>query len=281
MTAEFRLNDLPIGVFDSGVGGLTVLKELKAALPEERFIYLADTARLPYGTKTPATITAYALQAVNFLLSQGIKFLVIACNTATALALPTLKEHFPKLPMMGVIEPGAHAALRVSKNKNIAVLATLATVSSKAYEEALLRNEAQAKILAKPATLLVSIAEEGFLNQELTRLAIVHYLEDILNDQKFNADTLILGCTHFPVLRKMIEQVVAGRMHIVDSAEVLAIEAHELLQQQALLQNNPREALRQNTRFLVTDGVGRFMQVAEIFLQQPINSEDITLVDIS
>ena len=272
------MHNLPIGVFDSGVGGLTVLKALKAHLPEERFIYLGDTARLPYGTKTPKTISAYAIQAVNFLLDQGIKFLVVACNTATALALPTLRAHFPNLPMMGVIEPGARAALALSHNQHIAVLATQATVSSKGYEEAILHLNPQAQILAKPATLLVALAEEGLLQGDIPRLTVAHYLEPMLQGRDFCADTLILGCTHFPVLRSVIEEVVAGRMQIVDSAESVALEVCAFLSAQPELKSKARAV--QPLRFLVTDGVGRFMQVAEIFLEAKVSADDITLVDL-
>ncbi len=272
------MRNLPIGVFDSGVGGLTVLKALRAHLPEEQFIYLGDTARLPYGTKTPKTIGTYAIQAVNFLLDQGIKFLVVACNTATALALPTLRAHFPHLPMMGVIEPGARAALALSHNKHIAVLATQATVSSKGYEEAILHLNSQAQILAKPATLLVALAEEGLLQGEIPRLTVAHYLEPMLQAQNFSADTLILGCTHFPALRNVIEEVIAGRMQVVDSAESVALEVEAFLIAHPDLKSQSRVA--QPLHFLVTDGIGRFMQVAEIFLEAKISADDITLIDL-
>lgn len=274
------IHNLPIGVFDSGVGGLTVLKALRQTLPNERFIYLGDTARLPYGTKTPKTVSAYAVQAVNFLLNQGIKFLVVACNTATALALPALKEHFPNLPMMGVIEPGAHLALKTSKNKHIAVIATQATVNSKGYEEAILHQDPNAQILSKPATLLVALAEEGFLHGEIPKLTVQHYLEPIVSNQEFRADTLVLGCTHFPVLYEIINEVIAGKMQVIDSAHSLALEVKKFLTQHPDLSAKPTSNLIQPTRFLVTDGIGRFMQVAEIFLQAKIDADDISLVNL-
>lgn len=271
--------NLPIGVFDSGVGGLTVLKALKATLPNEHFLYLGDTARLPYGTKTPQTVSSYAIQAVSFLLDQGIKLLVVACNTATALALPALKEHFPTLPIIGVIEPSAQAALAISQNKRIAVLATQATVNSKGYEQAILHQDVHAKVLSKPATLLVALAEEGLLAGDISRLAVQHYLEPILNDKEFQADTLVLGCTHFPVLQKVIKEVVVDKMKIVDSAQSVAMEVEKfLLAHPDLLAT--KEPNAQVTRFLVTDGVGRFMQVAEIFLEAKITADDVSLVDI-
>lgn len=278
MTTE---QELPIGVFDSGVGGLTVLKALQEKLPNERFIYLGDTARLPYGTKTPKTVSAYALQAVNFLLDQGIKLLVVACNTATALALPTLKQHFPKLPIIGVIDASARAGLNVSHNKHIAVIATQATKNSKGYEEALLRFEPDAKVKTEATSLLVALAEEGMLDNEIARLTIEHYLNPILQDQGFQADTLILGCTHFPALRKTIEAVVGQRMQVVDSAHAVADEVKELLALMPNLVSKQKQTLTQPTKFLVTDGVGRFMQVAKIFLEQEVDANDISLVDFN
>lgn len=273
-------NELPIGVFDSGVGGLTVLKALQTQLPNEHFIYLGDTARLPYGTKTPKTICAYAIQAVNFLITQKIKFLVIACNTATALALPTLKAHFPNLPIIGVIEPGARTALALSQNKNIAIIATQATVNSKGYDEAILQLNPNAKVSSKAASLLVAIAEEGLLTGMIPKLAVAHYLEPLLQEADVKADTLLLGCTHFPVLHQVIHEVVAGRMQIIDSAHSVALQVKKFFVEHPELAIKKDHHLRMPIQFLVTDGVGRFMQVAKYFLEMPIAADDINLVDI-
>jgi glutamate racemase len=273
-------SDLPIGVFDSGVGGLTVLKALRAELPREHFIYLGDTARLPYGTKTPNTVSAYAIQAVNFLLKQGIKFLVVACNTASALALPVLQAHFPELPMMGVIAPGAETALKVSGNKRIAVIATQATVSSKGYEEAIFHLDAQAQVLAQSAMLLVAFAEEGLLTGDITKLTVQHYLTPILKNKAFAADTLILGCTHFPVLYKTIHEVVAQRMHIVDSAHSVARKVKIWFDEHPELLMPEDKHLTAPVRFLVTDGIGRFRKTAEIFLAEPVVADEVSLVDL-
>lgn len=276
MTIE---QELPIGVFDSGIGGLTVLKALRAKLPDERFIYLGDTARLPYGTKTPKTVSAYALQATHYLLDQGIKLLVVACNTATALALPTLKQHFPNLPILGVIDASAKLAIQASKNKKIAVIATLATKNSKGYEEAIFHFEPQAQVKTEAASLLVALAEEGMLEGDIARLSVEHYLKPIMQDHE--VDTLILGCTHFPVLRKTIESVVQGRMQIVDSSHAIADEVKILLTDNLNLMNQQKQKLTQPTKFLVTDGVGRFMQVAEIFLGEQLDAKDISLIEFN
>ena len=277
--SQSKLSELPIGVFDSGVGGLTVLKALQETLPHEHFLYLGDTARLPYGMKTPKTISAYAVQATRFLLSQGIKILVIACNTATALALPTLQQQFPDLLIVGVINPGAKAAMQASGNKQIAVIATEATVNSKGYEQALMSLNPSAKVAAWPASLLVALAEEGFFTGAIPRLVVEHYLAPILADKNIVADTLILGCTHFPVLRLVIEDVVAGRMHLIDSAQAVAEEVRALLAVNPELVRLGQDAAR--TKFLVTDGVGRFMRIAQIFLNKKPVAEDVALVDLN
>ncbi|MCX7123476.1 MAG: glutamate racemase, partial [Gammaproteobacteria bacterium] len=194
------MNALPIGIFDSGVGGLTVYRALKRILPHENFLYLGDTARLPYGTKTPDTIIQYALQAARLLIDAGIKFLVIACNTATGPALPVLRKRYPDLPIIGVIEPGAVAALAISKTKHIAVIATEATVAAHSYQSAIYHLDRTAQVVEKAAGLLVPLTEEGFLSGEIPCKIIHHYLDDLLADPNTRPDTLILGCTHFPVL---------------------------------------------------------------------------------
>ena len=274
-----ELCQLPIGVFDSGVGGLTVLKALEEVLPHEYFLYLGDTARLPYGIKTPKTVSAYAIQATQFLLNQGIKLLVIACNTATALALPVLQQQFPELLMLGVIAPGARAAIKASTTNQIAVLATEATVNSRGYDQAILSLQPGAKVLALPANLLVSLAEEGLFTHEIPKLIIEHYLMPILKQTELELDTLILGCTHFPVLQPAIETVIAGRMQVINSAHAVALEVQALLAQRPELMYPGTQTPR--TQFLVTDGVGRFMKVARIFLQRELEPQDVSLTELN
>lgn len=269
----------PIGVFDSGVGGLTVYHALKTALPYENFLYLGDTARVPYGIKTPDTIIHYALQAARLLVDEGIKFLVVACNTATGPALPILQKTYTEIPVMGVIEPGAAAALAVSKTKRIGVIATSATIAAHSYQEALKHLDHEAHIIEKAASLLVPLAEEGLIEGEIPLSIVRHYLDELLN-QRADAglDTLILGCTHFPILAKVIRQVVGDTMQIVDSAESVSRAVHAYFEAHPALQN--LQKTKGLSQFWVTDGVGRFMSVAKLFLGEELLAEQVKLVDL-
>jgi glutamate racemase len=272
------MNTLPIGVFDSGVGGLTVYRALKQALPQENFLYLGDTARLPYGTKTPDTIIQYALQAARLLVDAGVKFLVIACNTATGPALPVLRKTYPGLPIMGVIEPGAQAALAQSHSKHIGVIATEATVAAHSYRDAIHRLDAQAVVVEKAAGLLVPLTEEGLLAGDIPVQIAHHYLDDLLGDAADCPDTLILGCTHFPVLTEVIHQVVGGRMQIIDSSLVISAAVKDYFLNHPELANTQEKG---HSEFWVTDGIGRFMKVAECFLgAHSISAEQLRLVDL-
>lgn len=272
------MNTHPIGIFDSGVGGLTVYQAFQSALPSENFLYLGDTARLPYGAKTPDTIMRYSLQAAAKLIEAGVKYLVIACNTATSSALEVLQQHYPDIPIVGVIEPGARAALSTSKEKRIAVIATAATVRARAYEKILSSIDAQVTVLTKPAPLLVALAEEGLITGEIPMQILHHYLDEWLNlPAAAMPETLILGCTHFPVLIPAIQQVVKGKMKIVDSACTVAKDA------QRYFINNPHLAnpgLHGTSQFWVTDGIERFLKVAHIFLKQNIDPDQIELVEL-
>jgi glutamate racemase len=271
------MNALPIGIFDSGVGGLTVYRALKRILPHENFLYLGDTARLPYGTKTPDTIIQYALQAARLLIDAGIKFLVIACNTATGPALPVLRKRYPDLPIIGVIEPGAVAALAISKTKHIAVIATEATVAAHSYQSAIYHLDRTAQVVEKAAGLLVPLTEEGFLSGEIPCKIIHHYLDDLLADPNTRPDTLILGCTHFPVLAEVIHEVVGDRIQIVDSSRVVSEAVHDYFGAHPdFVHSGAEEGF---SEFWVTDGVGRFMRVAERFLGSEIHAEQVRLVD--
>ncbi len=272
------MNHLPIGVFDSGVGGLTVYRALKQVLPHENFLYLGDTARLPYGTKTPDTIIQYALQAARLLVEAGVKFLVIACNTATGPALPVLQKTYPDLPIIGVIEPGAAAALARSKTKHIAVIATEATVAAHSYQAAIRRLDAEALVVEKATGLLVPLTEEGFLSGEIPEKIIHHYLDELLADPATRPDTLILGCTHFPVLAEVIHHVVGGRIQIVDSSQVVSEAVRSYFESHPDLAHSSQQMGR--SEFWVTDGIGRFMKVAQRFLGSPIAAEQVHLVDL-
>jgi glutamate racemase len=269
--------DAPIGVFDSGVGGLTVLKALLAVLPHERFIYLGDTARLPYGSKSSATVAAYAVQAACLLRTQGVKCLVVACNTASSAGLPAVQARLAGIPVVGVIEPGAAAACEVSASGRIAVLATEGTVRGGAYQAAIRRRRPGATISAVPAPLFVALAEEGLVAGPIALAIVRHYLQPLLTDAA--PDTLVLGCTHFPMLAGAIREVAGEHIQLVDSAATTAAWVREQLAQEglaaAVAPSGPR------LRLLATDGPERFGQVGSLFLERAIAPEEVELVDIA
>lgn len=260
--------NLPIGIFDSGVGGLTVLRALQARLPEEDFIYLGDTARLPYGTKSRETIIRYALQATEQLNGRGIKALVIACNTATAHALPALELAYPDIPVIGVIGPGAEAA---AAHQNILVLATEGTVRAGAYQEAIWKLRPDATITALPATLLVTLAEEGWTTGPEAEAIIRRYLQGITLPE-----CVVLGCTHFPLLCEALAQVVGPDVALVDSAQTTATATAGRLAALKLLKKGGVGKLK----LLATDGQTRFARMAALFLGQKVDESDIELVDL-
>ena len=265
-------NQLSIGVFDSGMGGLTVLRSLKVALPQEAFIYLGDTARLPYGTKSPNTIQHYAAQMARVLVERRIKALVIACNTATTAALPYLQTMLPEIPILGVVAPGAGAAVMATKNHRIAVLATETTIAAEAYQRVILQQLPVAEISARACSLLVALAEEGMVDNVIARVTLEHYLADFVN-----VDTLLLGCTHFPVFKPLLRTLLPTNVAIVDSAEATALALKQLLTKENLLNTDSSRKLSQ---YLVTDSMSRFQRVGELFLQDAISGKDIELIDI-
>ncbi len=262
-------NHLPIGIFDSGVGGLTVYRALHDRLPNEHFVYLGDTARVPYGTKSLATVERYALENSQFLASRGIKLLVVACNTASALALPAIREKIG-LDVVGVIGPGGRRAVEMTRDKEsprIGVIATEATVASEAYLEAIRRASETAEVLQAGCPLFVPLAEENWTREPETYSIATKYLAGM---RAFAPDALVLGCTHYPILRDVIRQVVGEDVILVDSGEATADEVAVLLKEKGL--ENP-EAVRGERRlcddldhFYVTDAADRFGRVAERFL---------------
>lgn len=266
--------DRPIGVFDSGVGGLTVLRALRRTLPCENLVYLGDTARVPYGTRTAESVQRYALQAAGRLVDEGVKMLVVACNTATAHALPVLEAAFDPVPVLGVIEPGAAAAVHASGRRRIVVIATEGTVRGGAYQAAIRRMAPDIDVLAVPAPLLVALAEEGWLNGTVTRGVLMEYLGDLFNRARDSADTLLLGCTHFPVFGPALRALLGDGVHIVDSAQTTADWVQAALATRSLR----RSASDGVTRFQVTDGAERFVRVAERFLgEAPATVETVDL----
>jgi glutamate racemase len=267
----------PIGVFDSGMGGLTVLRALAKRLPHERFVYLGDTARLPYGTKSPETVQAYALQATRLLLGEGVKMVVIACNTASAVALYVLQESWDPVPVIGVIEPGAAAGVAATKNKRIAVLATESTVKGGAYMRAIHRRMADAEVIQQPCQVFVALAEEGWSDGPATLAAAQHYLGPLFEGDAA-PDTLVLGCTHFPLLAGAIRRTVGDKIALVDSAETTAAAVEKALERGRLSAEPGTDA--QEIRFFATDSPERFARVGAIFLGRFIAEGDVELVDL-
>lgn len=274
-----KFTQLPIGVFDSGVGGLTVLRELQQALPQESFLYLGDTARLPYGTKSPTTIIRYAQQASQILYNRGIKLLVVACNTASALALPALKQQYTNLPVIGVLEPGAHAACLASRSGHIAVIATEATVNAGGYQNAIKKIRPDARVTAQSCGLFVALAEEGWLEGPETEAVARRYLGPLLKPQlDYIPDCLVLGSTHFPTLLRAIKNVVHEKIAVIDSAKTTALVVTETLQ---LLNLHNVKGRILETRFLVTDAPTRFAKVAELFLGGgKLSASEVELVEL-
>ncbi len=207
-----------IGIFDSGVGGLTVFRSIRKVLPHRDLIYFGDTARVPYGSKSKETIIRYSLQNANFLIQRGIDLLVVACNTSSAFALKRLKKEFD-IPIIGVILPGVKKAIHTTKNKRIGLIGTEGTIKSKAYEKRINQFCSECEIIAKSTPLLVPLVEENWIQHRVTDLVIQEYLRSIL---KQNVDTLIMGCTHYPVLKKNLKRIMKGQLNLVDSAESVA-----------------------------------------------------------
>ena len=273
---QSETRQLPIGVFDSGVGGLTVLKAIRELLPREHLVYLGDTARLPYGTKSPVSIERYACQATASLQRQGVKLLVVACNTASAVALDSLSKQMHPVPVIGVVEPGADAAVQARPGGEHLVLATEATVRLGAYREAILARDAGASVRELACELLVSLAEEGWTDGDIAEAIVGRYLQAFA-DGDYRPDCIILGCTHFPLLRDSIAAVVAEGTTLVDSASTTAAFAKRLLAEHGL--ENDRSD-KGSLRLQATDGVTRFARVGGRFLGEELVAEDIELVDL-
>ncbi len=262
-----------IGVFDSGMGGLTVLRALRVALPAEDFIYLGDTARLPYGTKSPGSVMRYAEQAADVLVRSGLRCLVVACNTASALALEALRRRYAPLPVIGVVEPGARAACTATRSGRIAVLATESTVRAGAYEQAIRRIRPGCEVISKPCQLFVALAEEGWTDGDIVESVAHRYLGPLLAADE-RPDVLLLGCTHFPVLARAIAKVTGPEIAIVDSAATTAAAVREML--------GPgiRAGTGGRVQLLATDGAARFARIGPAFLGEPIDPAQVEIVDL-
>lgn len=267
--------DAPIGVFDSGVGGLTVLRALSEALPSQDFIYLGDTARLPYGTKSPDTVSRYSLQCAQALLRRGIGALVVACNTASASALGALSARYPDLPIIGVIEPGAQAAIEASRSQHIAVIATEGTINGGAYQSEIRRRNPAVRVLARACSMFVALAEEGWTSGPVAEAVAHRYLDPVFTAGDA-PDTLVLGCTHFPILTAAIRAVIPPDVRIVDSA---ATTAQTLVARMApALQGAPPGPGR--IIWLATDDAERFARVGGRFFGQALSAAAVEVIDL-
>lgn len=285
MHTSGRTADLPIGLFDSGVGGMTVLAALRRRLPGERYCYLGDTARLPYGTKSQSTILRYSLQATEKLVERNIKLLVIACNTATAAALPALREAYAPLPIIGVIEPGAAAACAVLRARGgqgaVLVLGTESTIRGEAYTRAIHALAPQARVIGVPCTLFVPLAEEGWMRGPIAEAIALRYLAPVLESLSgTRPDCVVLGCTHFPPLAPAIAAVLGPEARMVDSAETTAQAVEETLQRLGLLSPQAKTPPPAPPHFLTTDAPDRFRRVGSLFLDAPIPPESLELVTL-
>ena len=260
----------PIGIFDSGIGGLTVVKELKKQLPNEQLIYFGDTARIPYGTKSKELIRQFAVEDAQFLIQFDIKLLIVACNTASSLAIDTLREHF-SLPIVGVVKPGARAAAEKSQNKRIGVIGTPSTINSGAYAEEIRKQINTDDIYSQACPMLVPLVEEGWLGGEITRLTLEKYLKNLISK---DVDTLILGCTHYPLLKSSIEKVTRGRMTLIDSGLETAKRVKEILLKENLANNRAKES---DDLYFVSDNPQKFRKIGSMFLGEEL--ENVRRID--
>lgn len=275
--ADKGLAELPIGLFDSGVGGLTVLDAMRRLMPAEDYLFLGDTARVPYGAKSQKTIVRYSLQAAARLIGLRIKLLVIACNTATAAALPALRETWPDMPVIGVVEPGSRAACEASPSGDIAVIATESTIRSGAYAEAILRRRPDAQVRSLACPLFVPLAEEGWFDGPIVEGVVARYLDPLFSSRPA-PDCLVLGCTHYPMLAPAIRKVVGPEVTIVDSAATTAEVVKRRLAERSLA--NPQPERSGDTLFFITDDPYRFTRAGSLFLHTDITDCDVRLVDL-
>jgi glutamate racemase len=264
--------DLKIGVFDSGVGGLTVLRALRERIPQAQYLYFGDTARLPYGAKSARTVAKFAIEAAHFLQARGVDLLVVACNTATALALPAIRQAVT-IPVEGVVEPGVERAAAATTRKKVVVIATEATIASHAYKQALEGREIQ--VWEKPCPLFVPLIEEGWMDDPVTKRVAHTYLDDVFYDYETGPDVLVLGCTHYPLIKHILRSVVPWRVEIVDSAEWTAQAVATLVGVDGVsLPSAPPPGIA----CFATDSVERFRRLGELFMGQTL--ENVTQVDI-
>jgi len=261
-----------IGIFDSGLGGLTVVKEILNKLPQYKIIYFGDTARTPYGTKSAETVKGYAIENTKFLLEKGAKIIVVACHTVSSTAIPILKENFPNIPFFEVVTPSFKKALRLTKNKKIGLIGTRTTVESGIYDQLFSQADPEIKLYSNPAPLLVPLIEEGWLKKPETRKIVKKYLIPL---KMKGIDTLILGCTHYPLIKKVIQEKAGKRVKLVDPSEEIALEV------KFFIENNPEIAkklqLNEELEIYVSDITPYFEKIAKVFLGKKIKLKKINL----
>jgi glutamate racemase len=261
----------PIGIFDSGIGGLTVVKKIDQYLPSENNIYFGDTARVPYGAKSNSTVIEYSIQDAQFLVNQNIKLLIVACNTASSVALNALKDKFD-IPIIGMIEPGAQMALEKSKSGKIGVIGTYATINNKAYSNEIKKLDASAEVFEKACPLFVPLAEEGWTDHKATYAVAEEYLAEL---KQHKIDTLILGCTHYPILTKAIQDVVGDDVTLIDSGTAAARQVKKYLTENNYQNDSGKKS---SDKFFVSDVPTKFIEVAQRFLGREIN--EISKIDL-
>jgi len=259
-----NLHRRPIGVFDSGIGGLTVAKSLFELLPNENIIYLGDTARLPYGTKSKETVILYSIECLKFLLSKNVKMVVVACNSSSSVAVPFLQK-ITKIPVIGVIEPGSIAAVNKTINKKIGVIGTLGTIKSNAYRKQVKKYRKDVEIYSQACSLFVQLAEDGWTNNKIAELTAKEYLSG-LKDK--GVDTVILGCTHYPILKNTIRKVLGKNIQLIDSGEETAKEVKNILGKKNFLNTQKKKGYH---KFFVTDFPNNFKIISERFLGRKIS----------
>ena len=256
------MQNLSLGMFDSGIGGLTVLKEVRKLLPRERIIYLGDTARVPYGNRSPATVLRYSLENARFLLGKGIKMLIVACNTSSAIALPVLRRRLP-VPVVGVIDPPAREAVKRTREKRIGVIGTRATIESRAYVRAIRRLDPSLEVVSRACPLFVPLVEEGLEEDEVARVVVEKYLREV---KAAAIDVLLMGCTHYPILEPQIGKILGSGVYIVNSGRETAREVRRMLEKQGSQRNSGKGGCT----YFVTDAPDRLSDLGARILGEPL-----------
>jgi glutamate racemase len=270
-----KLSNSPIGIFDSGVGGLTVAREIMRQLPQEKLVYFGDTARVPYGSKSQTTIIRYTRQIIRFLQSKNVKAIVVACNTASAFALEEVADEID-IPIIGVVKPGANIAAKTTKNNKIGVIGTAGTIDSKLYTKIIHQSNKKAQVLGKACPLFVPLVEEGWLNDPVTIEVAKRYLAPLMDS---GIDTLIMGCTHYPLLRTTIQEIVGDGVQLINPAYETTKELYKLLNETNLIRNGNELMLGNQYEFYVSDAADKFMRFADSILPYDVDSTKLISIE--